>query len=138
MFEAIFQGLGTAKFDGSNLFWSTTSKFLVPRFEPGEPSSFRANWWYTFGRLLGLYVIRFGQVPQRISPILLLGLFSAMSSEMFVTLEALLILDKELAEILRPWFEIPIEGTLPMFSPDVINLLAGRAQMDVSNPPSFR
>ena len=56
---------------------------------------------------------------------------------MFVTLEALSILDKELAEILRPWFEIPIGGTLPRFSHDVINLLAGHAQMDVSKRSSF-
>jgi len=132
VFEAIIQGLGTEKFESSSLFWSTAGKFLIPRFEPGEPASFRANWWYTFGRLLGLYIIRFGQVPQRISPILLLGLFSATSSEMFVTLESLQILDRELAETLRPWFEIPIGGTLPRFSRDVIDLLAGRAQMDVS------
>lgn len=56
-----------------------------------------------------------------------------MSSEMFVTLESLLILDRELAETLRPWFEIPIGDTLPMFSRDVVNLLAGQAQMDVSS-----
>lgn len=138
MFEAIFRGLGTEEFESSNLFWNMAGKFLIPRFEPGEPASFRATWWYTFGRLLGLYIIRFGQVLQRISPILLLGLFSAMSCEMFVTLETLLVLDKELAETLRPWFEIPIGGTLPQrFSSDVVNLLAGRAQMDVSDFLSF-
>lgn len=52
---------------------------------------------------------------------------------MFVTLNTLLILDKELGETLRPWFEIPMEVPLPEFSYDVINLLTDRAQMDVSN-----
>lgn len=60
----------------SHLFWNTAGRFLIPRFEPGEPTSFRVIWWYTFGRFLGLYVTRFGQVPRRISPILLLVLFS--------------------------------------------------------------
>ena len=137
VFETIFRGLGTAKFESSDLFRSTVGKFLVPRFEPGEPASFRENWWYTFGRLLGLYVIHFEQVPQRISPVLLLGLFSATSSKMFFTLEAPSILDKDLAETLRPCFEIPIRGTLPRFSHDVVNLLAGHAQMDVSKCSSF-
>lgn len=57
---------------------------------------------------------------------------------MFVPLEVLLILDKELAETLRPWFEIPIGDTLPgPFSHDVTNLLAGQAQMDVSKISRF-
>ena len=132
VFERIFQGLGTARLENSSLFWSATEKFLVPRFEPGEPASFRATWWYTFGRLLGLHMVRFGQVPQRISPVLLLALFSATTSGMFVPLNVLLVLDKELAETLRPWLEIPIGSALPVFSREVINLLAGRAQMDVS------
>lgn len=67
------------------------------------------------------------------SPVLLLALFSVTANGMFVKLDNLLILDKELAEALRPWFEIPLGVPLPEFSHDVINLLAGRAQMDVSN-----
>lgn len=134
VFETIFRRLGTREFEKSDLFWNSADRFLVPRFEPGEPASFRSRWWYTFGRLLGLYVVRFGQVPRRISPVLLLGLFSTRLNEMFVTLDTLIVLDKELAESLRPWYEIPIGGTpLPEFSRGVINLLAGRAQMDVSN-----
>ena len=131
VFETIFRELGTPTVGGSGLFWSTASRFLIPRFEPGEPTSFRSTWWYTFGRLLGLYIIRFGQVPQRMSPILLLGLFSVQFNEMCVTLEVLQILDEELAETLRPWFEIPVGDSLPEFSSDVVSLLAGRAQMDV-------
>jgi len=137
VFERIFQGLGTARFENSGLFWNTASRFLIPRFEPGEPASLRATWWYTFGRLLGLHIIRFGQVPRKVSPILLLALFSATTKEMFVTLEVLSILDRELAETLRPWFEIPIGGTLPRFSSDVVHLLAGQAQMDVSEFSRF-
>jgi len=127
----IFRGLGIPTVGGSSLFWSPASKFLIPQFEPGEPTSFRSVWWYTFGRLLGLYVIRFGQVPRRMSPILLLGLFSAHFSEMCITLEALQTLDKELAETLRPWFEIPVGNPLPEFSHSIVSLLAGQAQMDV-------
>jgi hypothetical protein len=133
VFETIFQRLGTREFATSDLFWNAVDRFLVPRFEPGQPTSFRSKWWYTFGRLLGLYLIRFGRVPRRMSPVLLLGLLSVTADGMFVTLDALLILDKELAELLRPWLEIPMGVPLPEFSPDVINLLAGRAQMDVSN-----
>ena len=132
VFERIFQGLGTETFENSNLFWSTAGGILIPRFEPGEPASFRVTWWYTFGRLLGLHVIRFGQVPRRISPVLLLALFSTTTCGMFVPLEDLLALDNELAETLRPWLEIPIGDIPPQFSRDVVNLLAGRAQMDVS------
>lgn len=134
VFEMIFRRLGTREFEKSDLFWNAAGQFLIPRFEPGQPASFRSNWWYTFGRLLGLYIIRFGRVPQRMSPVLLLGLFSSMANEMFITLDTLLILDKELAETLRPWFEIPIGAPLPEFSLSVTNLLIDRAQMDVSNP----
>ena len=133
VFETIFRRLGAQGFEKSDLFWSTASGFLIPRFEPGQPASFRSNWWYTFGRLLGLYLICFGQVPQRMSPVLLLGLFSTRVDEMFVTLDTLLVLDKELGETLCPWFEIPVEVPLTEFSHNVINLLADRAQMDVGD-----
>lgn len=65
------------------------------------------------------------------SPILLLGLFSAQQNEMCITLGTLQALDEELAGTLRPWFEMPVGEPLPEFSNDVINLLAGQAQMDV-------
>lgn len=118
----------------SNLFWNAAGKFLVPRFEPSEPTSFRSAWWYTFGRLLGLYIIRFGRVPRKISPILLLGLFSSQFSDMYMTFESLEKLDEDLAATLHPWFELPVGGgTLPEFSRDITNLLAGQAQMDVSS-----
>ena len=66
------------------------------------------------------------------SPVLL-GLFSVRAEEMFITLDALLTLDRELAESLRPWFEIPMDVPLLDFSHNVIDLLAGRAQMDMRN-----
>ena len=137
VFEMIFRGLGTPMIEKSNLFWNAAGVFLIPRFEPGEPISFRSVWWFTFGRLLGLYIIRFGQVPRRMSPILLLGLFSAHPSEMCVTLQTLRTLDEELAETLRPWFDLPAGDPLPEFSPEVINVLAGRAQTDVSVLQAF-
>jgi hypothetical protein len=65
------------------------------------------------------------------SPVLLLGFFSVKAEEMFITLDTLLIPDKELAEPLGPWFEIPMDVPLPEFSHDVVDLLAGQAQMDV-------
>ena len=96
---------------------------MSPQGSGGE--SFRSAWWYTFGRLLGLYIIRFGRAPRRISPILLLGLFSPQLSNMHVALESLEKLDKDLAATLRPWFELPVgEGPLPESSRDIINLLA--------------
>ena len=67
------------------------------------------------------------------SPVLLLGLFSTRVDEMFVTLDTLLVLDKELGETLRPWFEILVEVPLTESSHNVINLLADRAQMDVGD-----
>lgn len=137
VFEVIFRQLGTQNFEKSDLFWNSTGRFLIPRFELGEPASFRSKWWYTFGRLLGLYIIRFGRIPQKLSPILLLGLFSTRASDMFVTLDTLLILDKELAESLRPWYDIQMGYPLPEFSREVVSLLASRAQMDVSNLDYF-
>ena len=137
VFETIFRRLGAQDFEKSHLFWNSAGAFLIPRFEPGEPASFRSKWWYTFGRLLGLYMIRCGQVPQKLSPILLLGLFSTRANEMFVTLDTLLILDKALAESLRPWYELPMGVPLPEFSREVVNLLAGQAQMDVSISITF-
>ena len=133
MFETIFRQLGTHDFEKSDLFWNSASGFLIPWFELGEPASFWSKWWYMFGHFLGLYIIHFGQVPQKLSPILLLGLFSARTNEMFVTFDTLLTLDKKLAESLRPWYEIPMEVPLPAFPCEVLNLLAGQAQMDVSD-----
>ena len=55
-----------------------------------------------------------------------------------MALESLEKLDKDLAATLRPWFELPVgEGPLPEFSRDVVNLLAGQAQMDVSSSRAF-
>lgn len=133
VFETIFRQLGTPEFERSDLFWNAAGGFLIPRFEPGQPASSRSKWWYTYGRLLGLHIIRFGRAPRRMPPVLLLGLFSTMTEEMFVTQDALLTLDRELAESLRPWFEIPMRLPLPEFSCDVIDLLADRAHMDVRN-----
>ena len=46
-------------------------------------------------------------------------------------------LDEELADTLRPWFEIPAEYPLPEFPRDITNLLVDRAQVDVSVLESF-
>ena len=87
-----------------------------------------------FGCFLSLYTIRFGRAPQRISPILLLGLFSSQFGDMHMALKSLEKLDEDLAATLCPWFELPMgEGPLPEFSRDVTNLLASQAQMDVSS-----
>ena len=57
---------------------------------------------------------------------------------MHMALESLEKPDKDLAATLRPWFELLVgEGPLPEFSRDVINLLTGQAQMDVSSSRAF-